>query len=117
MRSSGKINGLTGTELEDRRRNVATDYAAKIAAEELYFPYVDYPYLEWYSDNGRVVLELDPSQITVIRPETPPTEKSAQELAQDRKNRAKAFGGFMQGMVENLRKGNNDKVTGIVIGK
>ena len=110
-------NGLTGTELEDRRRDVAARYAAKIAAEELYFPYVDYPYLEWYSENGRVVLELDPSQITVIRPETPPTEKSAQELAQDRKNRAKSFGGFMQGMVENLSKGKNGKVTGIVIGE
>src|SRR2546421_10930117 len=27
-------------------------------AGELYYPYVDYPYLEWYSENGRVVLEL-----------------------------------------------------------
>jgi len=109
-------NGLTGTELEDRRRDVAADYAAKIAAGELYYPYVAYPYLEWYSDNGRVVLELDPADITVIRPETPPTEKSPQELAQDRKNRAKAFGSFMHGMVENLRKGKNGKVTGIAIG-
>ena len=110
-------NGLTGTELEERRRDVAASYAAKIAAGELYYPYVAYPYFEWYSENGRVVLELDPSQITVIRPETPPTEKSAQELAQDRKNRAKSFGGFMQGMVENLSKGKNGKVTGIVIGE
>ena len=44
------------------------------------------------------VLELDPSQITVIRPETPPTEKSPQELTQDRKKRTKAFGGFMTGI-------------------
>jgi hypothetical protein len=110
-------NGITGIELEDRRRDVAAKYAANIAAGELYYPYVQYPYFEWYSDNGRVVLELDPSQITVIRPETPPTEKSPQELAQDRKNRAKAFGGFMHGMVESLRKGKNGKVTGIVIGK
>lgn len=29
--------------------------------------YVDYPYIEWYSEkNGRVVLELDSSQIKVI---------------------------------------------------
>jgi hypothetical protein len=109
-------NGLAGDELDERRRAVAADYAAKIGAGELYYPYVAYPYLEWYSDNGRVVLELDPSQITVIRPETPPTEKSPQELAQDRKNRAKAFGGFMRGMVESLRKGKKGKVTGIVIG-
>ena len=108
-------NGLTGTELEDRRRDVAETYAAKIAAGELYYPYVAYPYLEWYSDNGRVVLELDPSQIAVIRAASPPPKKSPQELVQDRKNRAKAFGGFMHGMVENLSKGKNGKVTGIVI--
>jgi hypothetical protein len=113
---------LTGTDLEDRRRAVATDYAAKIAAGELYYPCVDYPYLEWYSDNGRVVLELDPSQITVIRPETPPTEKTPQELAQDRKNRVKAFGGFMTGIVEDLgrenrKRGGDGNVIGIVIGK
>src|SRR5207245_3498343 len=89
-------NGLTGTELEDRRRDVAETYAAKIAAGELYYPYVAYPYFEWYSDNGRVVLELDPSNITVIRPGTPPTEKSPQELAEDWKNRAKSFGNFMR---------------------
>ncbi len=109
-------NGLTGNELEERRRAVETDYAAKIAAGELYYPYVPYPYFEWYSDNGRVVLELDPDQIAVVRPETPPTEKSSQELAKDRKKRAKAFGGFMRGMVESFRKGKNGKVTGIVIG-
>jgi hypothetical protein len=109
-------NGLTGTELEERRLAVAADYAAKIAAGELYYPYVQYPYFEWYSDNGRVVLELDPDQITVIRPETPATKKSPQELAQDRKNRAKSFGSFMHSMTESLRKGKNGKLTGIVIG-
>jgi hypothetical protein len=114
-------NGITGAGLEERRRNVATDHAAKIAAGEPYYPYTDYPYLEWYSDNGRVVLELDPSQIRVIRPEIPPTEKSPQELVQDRKNRKKAFGNFMTGMVrdlseENRQKGGDGNVTGIVIG-
>jgi len=96
-------NGLTGTELEGLRRDVAARYAAKIAAEEFYFPYVDYPYLEWYSENGRVVLELDPSQIAVIRPKAPPTKKSLQELVRDRKNRAKSFGSFMHGIVESFR--------------
>src|SRR5438132_10928923 len=61
-------NGLTGTELEDRRRDVAARYAAKIAAGELFYTYVAYPYLEWYSENGPVVLELDPSPIPVTRP-------------------------------------------------
>ena len=67
------------------------------------------------------MLELDQSEITVIRPETPPTEKSSQELAQDRKNRAKSFGNFMTGMVrdlseENRHEGGDGNVTGIVIG-
>ena len=93
-------NGIRGIELEERRSAVQADYAAKIAADELYFPYVDYPYLEWYSNNGRVVLELDPSQITVIRPETPPTEKSPKELVQDRKNREKASGSLLRGIDE-----------------
>ena len=91
-------NGRTGTELKESRRAVATDYAAKIAAGELYYTYVDYPYFEWYSDNGRVVLELDPSQITVIRPKIPPTEKSSQELVQDRKNRENASGSLLRGI-------------------
>src|SRR5229473_1708670 len=34
-------NGVTGTELEERRRAVATKYAAKIARGETYYPYVD----------------------------------------------------------------------------
>jgi hypothetical protein len=28
--------------------------------------YVTYPYVEWYADNGRVVLELDPSQVEIL---------------------------------------------------
>ncbi len=91
-------NGRMGTELKERRRAVDADYAAKIAAGELYYTYVDYPYFEWYSDNGRVVLELDPSQITVIRPKIPPTEKSSQELVQDRKNRENASGSLLRGI-------------------
>jgi len=109
-------NGISGSELDERRHAVEADYAAKIAAGETYYPYVDYPYFEWYSDNGRVVLELDSDQITVIRPETPPTKKSPQELVDDRKNRVNAFGSFMHGMVDGFRKGKKGKVTGIVIG-
>jgi len=114
-------NGLSPIAIAEMRRNVATNNAALIATGKICYPFVDYPYFEWYSDNGRVVLELGPSQITVIRPETPPTEKSPQELAQE-KNRAKAFGGFMTGMLvdlgrENRKRGGDGNVTGIVIGK
>jgi hypothetical protein len=35
--------------------------------------YVDYPYIEWYSDsNGRVVLELDPGQVQLVGTPLPP---------------------------------------------
>jgi len=109
-------SGISGEELEERRRSVASQYYANIAAGKLYYAYVDYPYLEWYSDNGRVVLELDPDQIRIIPPGTPPKDKTPEEFAQDRKKRTDAFGGFMRGMVESFRTGKNGKVTGIVIG-
>ena len=33
------------------------------------YPYVNYPYIEWYSEkNGRVVLELEQDQIEIIEP-------------------------------------------------
>ena len=44
--------GLSGEELERRRHEVASKHARKIAAGELYYPYVTYPYIEWYSANG-----------------------------------------------------------------
>ena len=35
--------------------------------------YVDYPYIEWYSDqNGRVVIELEPEQVQLIGTAPPP---------------------------------------------
>jgi hypothetical protein len=109
-------NGLSGAELEERRRAVAEDCAAKIAADELYFPYVDYPYLEWYSDNGRVVLELDQSQIAVIRSNGPPPKKSPLELLQDRKNRAKSFLNYAR-YRSKFPLGRKLKVTDLVIGE
>lgn len=102
---------LTAKELKERLREVETDYAAKIAAAELYYPHVARPFIEWYADNGRVVLELDPAKITVIRPETPPKEKSPQELVQDRKDRAKAFGNYVYLRAVRQRRGKNGKIT------
>src|SRR5205823_4801150 len=60
-------DGVSGTERENRRRELTEEYQAHIDAHDLFYPYSDYPYIEWYSDtNGRVVLELDPSQVEVI---------------------------------------------------
>ena len=30
------------------------------------YAYAPYPYIEWYGPNGRVVLELDPSQVEIV---------------------------------------------------
>jgi hypothetical protein len=44
--------------------------AGDITAGDPPADYVGYPYIEWYSDaNGRVVLELDRSQLEILTPE------------------------------------------------
>ena len=46
---------------------VQTGDAGDITAGLPPYPYVRYPYVEWYYEqNGRVVLELDPEQVEVI---------------------------------------------------
>ena len=118
-----KENGITGREREERRSVYAERYRKHIEAGDLYYPYVDYPYIEWYADNGRVVLELEPSQVHVvdIQGVIPKKEKTPKQLVEDRKRRAKAMAGFMSGMTkalseENRKKGGGGNVTGIVIG-
>src|SRR5260370_24239228 len=112
--------GIHGSEREKRRQDLAERYRAHIAATDLYYPYVDYPYVEWYSDNGRVVLELDPYQMEVVKVVGPLKEKSPEELLEDEKKREKAFGSFFTGMVKDLseknrKKGGDGNVTGIVV--
>ena len=116
-------SGLQGVGREARRQHFAERYQAHIRAKDIYYPYVDYPYIEWYADNGRVVLELDPSQIKIfdIQGVIPRKEKSPKELLEDKKKRSQAFGNFMSGMVkrlsrENRKKGGDGNVTGIVVG-
>ena len=58
--------GLGQAERKSRRRECAERYRAHISAGDLFYPYIPYPYIEWYSDNGRVVLELDPSQVEIV---------------------------------------------------
>jgi hypothetical protein len=117
-----KENGLSGQELQERRLDIDRQYRAKIAAGESYHPYVSYPYIEWYSDaNGRVVLELDPSQVEVDSAEAGPTkEKRAAELVRDEKKRSQALRAFMAGMLRRAakkrRRKGGGKVTGMVVG-
>ena len=79
-----------------QRKEFSERYRAHIAAGDLYYPYVEYPYIEWYAANGRVVLELDPSQVEIVG-SVPPKEKTPAELLEDGKNREKAFASFFGG--------------------
>jgi hypothetical protein len=112
--------GIHGSEREERRQDFSERYRAHIAAGDLYYAYVAYPYLEWYSENGRVVLELDRSQIEIVKVVVPLKEKTPEELHGDKKKRDKAFGSFLGDMVEsfsreNRKQGGDGKVTGTVV--
>jgi hypothetical protein len=118
-----KEHGISEQEREERRRELLAKHRQHIAAGDLYYSYVPYPYVEWYSEaNGRVVLELDPSQVEIVHAAEARSrhEKTAAELAADERKRAAAFGAFMSGMVESIAKenrqrGGDGKVTGVVI--
>jgi len=114
--------GLSGEEFERQRHEVADKHARKISAGELYYPYVTYPYIEWYSGkNGRVVLELDASQVEVISNGDAVREKTPKEMIADKKRRAAAMTDYMTGMVKELSKQNRESggdgnVQGLVVG-
>jgi hypothetical protein len=61
--------------------------------------YVGYPYIEWYSEeNGRVVLELEPSQIEIIGTPIPALESNPVS----RKEQAENMANFLCGMASGL---------------
>jgi hypothetical protein len=96
--------GIRGNEREKCLRESAERYRNHIAARDTYYAYVDYPYIEWYSTNGRVVLELDPSQMEIVKADAPPKEKTPAEFLADRKRRDEALESFLGSMVEDLSK-------------
>ena len=56
---------------------------------------MDYPYIEWYSeDNGRVVIELQPDQVTIIGTPIPFIESDPISRDVQRENMADFFGGL-----------------------
>jgi len=112
--------GITGDKREARKQELSQRCCRQIEAGDLYYPYVAYPYIEWYAANGRVVLELDPSQVEIVKT-NPIKSKTSAELYQDERKRTEAFGAFMAGMLEdfsekNHKKGGDGNVTGIVVG-
>lgn len=115
--------GLQGLGRQIRRKKFADLYRTHVEAGDLYYPYVNYPYIEWYSEaNGRVVLELEPSQLAVINVGASSLqEKTSSELASDKRKRIQAMGGFLSGMArelsgENRKQGGDGNVTGGLVG-
>jgi hypothetical protein len=100
--------GTSPAEREKRRQEWAAQYREHIQAGDLFHPYVDYPYIEWYADNGRVVLELDPSQVEIVEG-APVEEKTAEELLSDRRRRKAAFGSFLGDMGTELSRQNREQ--------
>ena len=56
--------------------------------------YVSYPYWEWYAQNGRVVVELEPDQVEILTPPIPACESDPI----DRKKQAENMAGFLCGV-------------------
>jgi hypothetical protein len=100
--------GTSQAERETGRRECAERYRGHIKAGDLFYPYVDYPYIEWYASNGRAVLELDPSQVEIVE-SAPVEEKTAGELTSDRRRRKAAFRAFLSEMVNELYRQNREK--------
>lgn len=98
--------GLLGQERERRRQEFAEQYRAHVAARDLYYPYVKYPYFEWYADNGRVVLELGPSQVEILENGAPvPRDIPLEELHAEHTVRESAqMERFAQSLEKALKK-------------
>lgn len=88
--------GLRGAALTAHRKKCLQRYRDHIAAGDLYFPYVNYPYFEWYSSNGRVVLELKPQQVTVVERAASLPERTGIELLTAKNRRDQAFSEFLE---------------------
>ena len=92
--------GLVGLGREQRKREFAEAYRKHIEAGDLFYPYVDYPYIEWFSEsNGRVVLELDPSQVEILGGAASVAEKTPREMLNGGTKREKAMIRFLAEMV------------------
>ena len=112
--------GIQGDEREKRRHVLADRYRMHVEAEDAFFPYVDYPYIEWYSEpNGRVVLELGPRQVEIFDAGALPSrEKIPWKAYADERRRQKAMTSFLAGMSKAiLRKSRDQHRDGNVSGK
>ncbi|MCX5646696.1 MAG: hypothetical protein NTZ17_18770 [Phycisphaerae bacterium] len=77
---------------EDYMDGIAPQQTGKVGDITAGLPpvdYVNYPYIEWYSDeNGRVVIELEPVQVEVIGTPIPACESDPISREQQKRNEA-----------------------------
>jgi len=96
--------GLPVAEREEHRKMLAEQYRRHIAAGDQYFAYVEYPYIEWYSDSGRVVLELDPLQVEVLDQEGHPMRRDTPRELHPVKNETAMIEAFENVLNAGLRR-------------
>jgi hypothetical protein len=66
------------------------------------YDYSAYPYIEWYSDdNGRVVLELDKSQVKIIGTPIPAMESFPIDRAKQHQNMNNFMNDIRNAIMEN----------------
>jgi len=100
---------LPKSEREKRRREFAEECRQHIEAGDPYYPYVEYPYIEWYSSaNGRVVLELDQNQVEVVGERHSIEEQAPQERLAARRGREQAMVTFLGSVAQELAKSGNE---------
>lgn len=105
--------GLSDAERDEERRALAEDFRKRIAAGEPFYPYVPYPYFEWYSEaNGRVVLELDDDQVRVVDGAVSPRRKTAQERRDARRRREGQLIERLGGVVQEVARKNREQGDG-----
>ncbi|MBI3336747.1 hypothetical protein HYZ98_04265 [Candidatus Peregrinibacteria bacterium] len=102
--------------LSEKQAGEAGDITAGLEVNGKY-PYTDYPYIEWYSEiNGRVVLELDPSQMEIVedrRAEVAPLSEGEKKEAQIKKDQAMM--NFMKDLVNNARESSGKRPIGVIV--
>jgi len=99
IRGNGRANDPEAAKYMKGFAGQQTGYAGDITAGLTPQDYTDYPYIEWYSDeNGRVVLELEPSQVKVIGQPIP----ADRTKPLSRQEQAGHMAGFLTGMANAL---------------
>jgi hypothetical protein len=108
VRGEGRADDPDAAEFMEGFRGEHVGKVGDITAGRTPVDYVDYPYIEWYSDqNGRVVIELDKDQVEIIGKPIPACESdpvSRQEQAQN-------MASFLTGLTTELN------VPAIVVGQ